>query len=355
MRVSTVFHPYTRWNLLESFIVQLAVEGESICSNRVSSDGLYNALVDLVCGVNTGEALHRIKVSNPVYPYIFTVYYLLFDRCRLVDATRLYEEIGSSLSVLAVGENELKALFVMERVLEFFTALKAGYGRCSENLKEHLEVFVSMLENSRYLRCEDLYEWGCMFRELVLAELDPDLARSIKRLEQVKNEVEKKTAYLYEVDEEVAEGYNLILDTASSPIYTFLEKRVEKMLKNLESKRIELENLTRRKNEVKEKAESIANYLKKLHLYAEPTAETSDTLLKLAQLFALVLPSATAIVSFSIFQHLVAFIFLVAYLFYIPQWIVLKRLNRTIKKIEREIERLGKYKIETTLNIICTS
>ncbi|MEM4562295.1 MAG: hypothetical protein QW123_05415, partial [Desulfurococcaceae archaeon] len=230
--------------------------------------------------------------------------------------------------------------------------LKTGYEKFSKNLKEHLELFVSMLENSRYIRCEKPDEWGCMLRELVLAELDPDLARSIRRLEQIKNEIEKKITYLYEVDEEIAEGYNLILDTTSSPIHLFLEKTVEKRLKNLESKRIELENLIHKKKEVKEKANGIANYLKKLHLYAEPTAKTSDTLLKLAQLLAVLLPPATAIVSYSIFQHLLAFLPLVVYLFYLPHWMVLSWLSRSIKSIEREIERLEKYKIETTLNII---
>ncbi|MEM4977136.1 MAG: hypothetical protein QXT64_07425, partial [Desulfurococcaceae archaeon] len=212
-----------------------------------------------------------------------------------------------------------------------------------------------MLENSRYIRCEKPDEWGCMLHALVLAELDPDLARSIRRLEQIKSEIEKKITYLYEVDEEIAEGYNLILDTASSPVYLFLEKTVEKRLKNLESKRIELENLIHKKKEVKEKANGIVNYLKKLHLYVEPTAKTSGTLLKLAQLLAVLLPPVTAIVSYSIFQHLVAFLFLVAYLFYIPQWIVLKWRNRTIKKIEREIERLGNYKIETISSIVRAS
>lgn len=352
MSVVVAPRPYTQWDLLDYFIEQLAREGDGVCANRISKDRLYNALVDLVCEGVFGEILERASALRPIYPYVLTSYYLLFDMKDLERAAYLYDRISRGLRsrTVQVDENELESVNALETVIEAFSELRSSDAeRHRRVLREHLELLAAIVENSRVLECEDLEEWGCAFRELVAAELDPDLKRSRERLIRVRRAAKEKLSYLREIDEEIAEGYNLILDTAHAPIYNFILGMAEKRLEKLKSVCDELDKLMAKRREAEERSNKILNYMRKLHLHIRSVKEFGD-ILKLVVPLVLVLP-----IHFISGNVIAASIPLLAYLLYLIQWVVSRLLNRRLKWIEKEVDKLVNLKVEDISEIVWPS
>ncbi|MEM0237896.1 MAG: hypothetical protein QXP97_07620 [Desulfurococcus sp.] len=261
--------PYTVWNLLDNFIVELGRIGKKVCDNPISDDPLYKALTNLVCKEDIKEIPREIVIDKPFYPYILLTYYILFYKRDLDLAKALYKRLSEAhkYSHSMFDEDEEVSLKIIEEVIRSFDILRElskNNGIVKKHLKHYLKFFV--LELSK-VECEGDRKWGCLFRDLVISKLEPDLEHSHEKLRSIRD-------YYYStkfmpVDEELVEGYNLFVVEEFSPIHMFILDIVEKEINNLNNVYEKIHRLKAESENIREKLEKIRDIQKKFYIYIE--------------------------------------------------------------------------------------
>ena len=212
-------------NLADYFIIQLGKEGERICDSYDSNDPFYNTLADLVCKESIRGLPSHLIITKPFYPYILLSYYMLFYKGDLDLAKAIYKRLLNihTDSPNAFDRDEKASIKIIGEVIESFDALRELDDHKSV-LKYHLEFLVAKLNK---VDCVE-NGWSCFFKELVIAELEPDFDKRYEKLSSIKKKYEiKHTA----IDEELIEGYNLFEEF--SPAYEFLLSIAERELEDL--------------------------------------------------------------------------------------------------------------------------
>jgi hypothetical protein len=242
----------TVWSILDSFLIDLATLQNRICSESPSlSKPLYQSLVDLVCKGDT-RVLDDIDFTKPYYPFILITYYILFHRHNLEVAKVVFERLKKMYEEhpYTFDLDEKCALKVLEKVVEDFIVLRK---QPSKEYKGRLGV--RLREIAR--KIEDIEccpgGWSSEFKKLVISHLDPE--KGIQILKEV------PAIQSIVVDEDILEGYNLIvydsppstlefLRSFKNAVYNtllnaFENKRVKEDEKNdLERKVAEIQRLT---------------------------------------------------------------------------------------------------------------
>jgi len=319
--------PYTAWNLLDHVIVQLGIEGEKICNNRISDDPFYNALVDLVCKEGIRELPRHINIAKPFYPYILLTYYVLLHKGNLDLAKALYKVLSKiyAYNSSIFDRNEETSLKIIGEVIEFLDTLR----KLDENdhkkiLKYYLEFLVAKLDK---VDCTEGGGWSCFFKELMITGLEPNLERRYEKLGSIK---EMYRAKFIPIDEELIEGYNLFTVEEFSPIYTFLSSIAERELDSLKQLYKEISELEMEKEDVENRLKKIQDLQRRLHIYAE---EAESTLKKA-----------------------LAYWFLIGVCpIYLLSKLAESLVRRNLRKIEKRINHLKSSRVERLAEIIWLS
>jgi glycosyltransferase involved in cell wall biosynthesis len=244
--------PSTIWNILDRFLIDLAASQDKICSEAPSlSKPLYQGLVDLVCKDDT-RVLDDIDFGKPYYPFILITYYILFHRHNLETAVAVYKKLEEAYKKhpYTFDPDEECSLKALGKVIEDFTILKKRpleeyKGRLGTRLRETVLKI-------KDIRC---YQegWSNAFKELVISRLDPE--EGIRILRETIDKLDKSERII--IDEEVLEGYNLVVYGNPPPVVRFLKyisdsvyRALEDAFKELRNKEIELKDLERRINDL---------------------------------------------------------------------------------------------------------
>jgi hypothetical protein len=244
--------PSTIWNILDHFLIDLAASQDKICSEAPSlSKSLYQGLVDLVCKGDT-RILDDIDFRKPYYPFILITYYILFHRHNLEAAVAVYGKLEEAYKKhpYTFDPDEECSLKALGKVIEDFTILKEQpleeyKGRLGTRLRET----ILKIKN---IRC---YQegWSSAFKELVISRLDPE--EGIRILRETIDKLDKSERII--IDDEVLEGYNLIVYGNPPPVVVFLRyisdsvyRALEDAFKELRNKENKLEDLERRINDL---------------------------------------------------------------------------------------------------------
>jgi hypothetical protein len=213
----TVKRPATTvWSVLDSFLIDLASLQDKICSESPSlSNHLYQKLVDLICKGDT-RALDEIDFVKPYYPFILITYYILFHRHNLEVAEAVFKKLKKVYEEhpYTFDLDEKCSIKVLEEVIKDFTVLKKQppkehKGRLSTRLRET----ALKIEN---IECHS-GGWSNAFKMLVISRLAPEKGMQI--LKEVPTQLSIQSIV---VDEDVLEGYNLIVYEASPSTLEFL-------------------------------------------------------------------------------------------------------------------------------------
>jgi len=344
--------PYTAWNLLDHVIVQLGIEGEKICNNRISDDPFYNALVDLVCKEGIRQLPRYIVIAKPFYPYILLTYYVLLHKGNLDLAKALYRELSEiyTYNSSIFDRNEEVSLKIIGEVIEFLDTLrKLDENNHKKILKYHLEFLVAKLDK---VDCAEGGGWSCFFKELIITQLEPNLERRYEKLSSIK---EMHRAKFIPIDEELIEGYNLFTVEEFSPIYTFLSSIAERELDSLKQLYKEISELEIEKKNIENRQDKIKDFQRKLHIYAE---EAENTLKKafaywpIFGSFGGLILGITMLPSIGLLRSVFAAIIpSLTYLLKLAEWLV----RRNLKKIEERINHLKSSRVERLAEIIWLS
>jgi len=217
LTIVTVRRPATTvWGILDNFLMDLASLQDRICSEGPSlSKPLYQKLVDLVCKGDT-RVLDDIDFPKPYYPFILITYYILFHRRNLEVAEAVFKKLKKVYEEhpYTFDPDEKCSLKVLEEVIKDFTVLKKQpskeyKGRLSTRLRE----IVLKIEN---IKCHR-EGWGDTFKILIISHLDPE--KSMQILKEIAIQPSIKSIV---VDEDVLEGYNLIIYEAPPSTLEFL-------------------------------------------------------------------------------------------------------------------------------------
>jgi len=340
--------PYTVWNLLDYVIVQLGKEGERICNNRISDDSFYNALVDLVCKESIRELPRHIVIAKPFYPYILLTYYILFHKGNLDLAKALYRRLSKlymdNLSIF--DRNEQTSLKIIGEVIEFFDILRRLDKNIHKNiLRYHLEVIIAKLNE---VNCVKEGGWSCLFRDLIISKLEPNLEQGYRRLCSIK---EVHRVEFIPIDEELIEGYNLFMAEEFSPIYTFLLSIAERELNGLKRVYEGIHKLEMKKKSVEEKLNKILRAQKMLHIYAERAENTFRKAITYWPLIGGLLLGITTIPIVGLLGFIFMALPLSTYLLKLAEILV----RGNLKKIEERINYLTAFKMERLARIIWSS
>jgi hypothetical protein len=242
----------TIWNILDGFLIDLAASQDKICSEAPSlSKSLYQGLVDLVCKGDT-RVLDNIDFGKPYYPFILITYYILFHRHNLEAAVAVYRKLEEAYKKhpYTFDPDEECSLKALGKVIEDFTILK------EQPLEEYKGKLGTRLRET-ILKIKDVrcYQegWSSAFKELVISRLDPE--EGIRILRETIDKLDKSERII--IDEEVLEGYNLIVYGNPPPVVIFLKdisdsvyRAFEDAFKELRNKENELEALVRRINTI---------------------------------------------------------------------------------------------------------
>ena len=339
--------PYTAWNLLDYAIVQLGKEGDRICSNRISDDPFYNTLVDLVCK-NSRELPRHVAISKPFYPYILLTYYVLFHRGNLDLAKAIYERLSRihKDNSNVFDRSEEVSLKVIGEVIELFDALRELDKNVHKNILEHhLEVLIAKLNK---VDCARGGRWSCLFRDLIISDLEPNLEHGYSKLSSIK-EMEINKASFIPIDKELIEGYNLFITEEFSPIYTFLLSITERELDSLKHVYEEIHKLEIEKKNIKEKLNKILDIQRMLYIYTEKAESTFKKAFTYWPLIGLLGTVTTFIIGL---LGLVFLATLSTYLLKLAETLV----RRNLKKIEERINYyLKSSRVERLAEIIWPS
>ena len=342
--------PYTLWNLLDDLLIQLASEDEGVCSDRISSNRVYNALIDLICGNNIEEAVEELEISKPYYHYLLVIFYLIFRVKRLEAAYKLYRR-------LAREYEERRALFdpdervsfaVIGRVVERFWALRhvPNVDEHKTVMRLHLEILAREIEN---MDCIE-YGWGCMFKDLVAAMLTPDMRLAIEKTKSITSKLKEKLR-IEPLDDEVIEGYNIFREEAIKPIYDFISSMAKKEQEKRENVEHRVREAKDKQRELETKRLKIISIVKKLQLYTENAQNLYDKIkliwpvLGTASFLGLIYLKSLLELPYSVIVSLTPLIAYIPLLF-------LRYYEHKLKKIREELERLSLTKIEEISQII---
>ena len=325
----------TIWNILDGFLIDLGASQDKICSEAPSSSkSLYRGLVDLVCKGNT-RILDDIDFGKPYYPFILITYYIIFHRHNLETAVAVYRKLEEAYEKhpYTFDPDEECSLKALGEVIEDFTILKEQpleeyKGRLGTRLRETVLKI-------RDIRC---YQegWGSAFKELVISRLDPEEGRRI--LKETIDKLDKLERII--IDEEVLEGYNLIVYGNPPPAVRFLKYisdslriALEDAFKELRNKENELEDLERRINDLQK-------YIPRLRRVGEIVEDIKDILLTLSHALPFIAGAVTYQLTGNGWYTLATFL-----LFAIPLLILYgllcierKKLNKIKKEVESFIE-----------------
>jgi hypothetical protein len=212
----TVRRPATTvWSILDSFLIDLASLQNKICSESPLSKPLYQKLVDLVCKGDT-RVLNDIDFVKPYYPFILITYYILFHRHNLEAAEAVFKKLKKAYEEhpYTFDLDEKCSLKVLEEVIKDFTVLKKQPSKeYKGRLNTRLREIALNIEN---IECYS-GGWGNTFKMLVISHLDPEKGMQI--LEETPTLLSIQSMV---IDEDVLEGYNLIVYEASPSTLEFL-------------------------------------------------------------------------------------------------------------------------------------
>lgn len=340
--------PYTAWNLLDHVIVQLGKEGERICNNRISDDPFYNTLVDLVCKKGIKELPRQVIIAKPFYPYVLLTYYVLFHKGNLDLAKALYRRLSKIYrdNSNVFDRNEEASLKIIGEVIEFLDTLRELDKNIHKNILEyHLEVLITKLNK---VDCAEDSGWSCLFRDLIISDLEPNLERVCRKLRSIKGMYRAETV---PIDEELIEGYNLFMTEEFSPIYTFLSSIAERELDSLKHVYEEAHKLEIEKRNIKEKLNKILGVQRMLYIYVEKAESTFKKAFTYWPLIGGLLLGIATIPNIGLLGLVFAAIPLLTYLLKLAE--ILAR--RNLKKIEERINYLKSSRVERLAKIIWLS
>ena len=340
--------PYTAWNLLDHVIVQLGKEGDGICGNRISEDPFYNALIDLVCKEDVKELPKHVIIAKPFYPYILLTYYVLFHKGDLDLAKTLYRKLSKIYTdnPNVFDRNEEASLKIIGEVIEFLDTLQELDKNIHKDILEyHLEVLVAKLNK---VNCTEDGGWSCLFKDLIISDLEPNLERGYEKLHSIKEMY--RTGFI-PIDEELIEGYNLFMTEEFSPIYTFLSSIAERELDSLKHVYEEIHKLEVEKRNVKEKLNKVLGIQRMLYIYAEKAESTLKKVVTYWPLIGGLLLGFTTIPRVGLLGFVFVAIPLLTYLLKLAEILV----KRNLKKIEERINYLKSSRVERLAKIIWLS
>jgi hypothetical protein len=268
IRVTAVrYSDTTIWNILDKFLIDLATIQDSVCSKSPSlSRPLYQGLVDLVCKGNTG-VLNSIDFGKPYYPFILITYYVLFHRHDLETAETVYEKLKEAYEKqpYTFTPDEECSLKVLGKVIEDFTVLR---GQQLEKYKGRLNIELGNTESKiEKIKCH-LGVWSNAFKMLIISHLNPEKAKEnlMEIREMMESQSESLDTY---IDDEIVEGYNLIIYRAPQPVLIFISKiagslyrRLLATFDTLKSKEIDKKFLEKELSDA-EKIMTIQRFIKK--------------------------------------------------------------------------------------------
>ena len=221
--------PTTVWNILDYFLIDLAMLKDRVCERPSLSKPLYLGLVDLVCRGDT-RVLDSVGLGKPYYPFILIAYYVLFHRHNLKTAEAVYRRLREAYenSPYSFDRDEECALKLLEKIIEDFTALhthpqKEYEGKLSIRLKE----IAFKIKN---IKCYST-GWSKVFKAILLSCLDAE--KSLELLENALKEIEAQRRPA-DADIEIAEAYNLIENRVSPAIPVFLGETAKEVKKHRE-------------------------------------------------------------------------------------------------------------------------
>jgi len=348
MSTVVTIRPYTLWNLLDNFIIQLGVEGDNICNNRTSEDRFYNTLVNLICIQESVKLLDNLVIEKPFYPYILLTYYVLFFKGDFGLAKALYNKLSDIRERYSrlFDENEETSLKILEKVITFFDALnKSDKNNHKNMLRHHLEILMNMLKDAQCIE----HDWSCLFRDLIVSHLDIN----VEQIRKVYKDITRVCATELEpIDEELIEGYNLFIDKSFKPICMFLLGVADRRLRAIEHIYDKLYDLESEKKLLEEWLNTIQQLQKKLRIYVENVRVIMYILSPLLSslIFYLLITLHIATIT----DWLTWIISLSPLVIYVPK-IIEKILKQEIKKIEKKIIHLKSSEIERLANIIWSS
>jgi hypothetical protein len=223
LTTDTVRRPATTvWSILDSFLVDLARLQNRICDESLLSKPLYQKLADLVCKGDS-RTLDDIDFVKPYYPFILITYYILFHRHNLEVAEAMFKKLKKAYEEhpYTFDLNEKCSLKVLEEVIMDFTVLKKQpLKEYKGRLKTRLKETALKIEN---IKCHS-QRWGNAFKILVISRLDPE--KGIENLREIMSMMLNEPP---DIDEEVVEGYNLIIHRTPQPVQTFISKTADSL------------------------------------------------------------------------------------------------------------------------------
>jgi hypothetical protein len=212
----TVRRPATTdWGILDSFLIDLASLQNKICSESPLSKPLYQKLANLVCKGDT-RVLNDIDFVKPYYPFILITYYILFHRHNLEAAEAMFKKLKKAYEEhpYTFDLDEKCSLKVLEEVIRDFAVLKKQPSKeYKGRLNTRLREIALNIEN---IECYP-GGWGNAFKMLVISHLDPEKGTQI--LEEMPTLLSVQSVV---IDEDILEGYNLIVYEASPSTLEFL-------------------------------------------------------------------------------------------------------------------------------------
>jgi hypothetical protein len=327
----TVRRPATTvWSILDSFLIDLASLQNKICSESPSlSKHLYQKLVDLMCKGDT-RALDEIDFVKPYYPFILITYYILFHRHNLEAAEAVFKRLKKAYEEhpYTFDLDEKCSLKVLEEVIKDFTVLKK---QPSKEYKGRLNT--RLRETALKIEKIECYPggWGNAFKMLVISHLDPEKGMQI--LEEMPTLLSIQSMV---IDEDVLEGYNLIVYEASPSTLEFLRGVSNAVYNTLFNKFKDLRAKENEKNDLERKVERIQEFIS---LQKNITSVLRALLILLMHLS---LPVAVVMMYYKIIGTLMSW--LISLLATIPYFLDLcylyykRRLNKVKKEIEGFIE-----------------
>ncbi|MCC6056694.1 MAG: hypothetical protein LM583_08460 [Desulfurococcaceae archaeon] len=227
LTTDTVRRPATTvWSILDSFLVDLARLQNRICDESLLSKPFYQKLADLVCKGDT-RTLDDIDFVKPYYPFILITYYILFHRHNLEVAEAMFKKLKKAYEEhpYTFDLNEKCSLKVLEEVIKDFTVLK------KQPLKEYKGRLKTRLRETalkiKSIKCHPR-GWGNAFKILVISRLDPE-----KGIENLREITLMRLNEPPDIDEEVVEGYNLIIHRTPQPVQTFISKTADSLYHEL--------------------------------------------------------------------------------------------------------------------------
>jgi len=320
----------TDWGILDSFLIDLASLQNKICSESPLSKPLYQKLVDLICKGDT-RVLNNIDFVKPYYPFILITYYILFHRHNLEAAEAVFERLKKAYEEhpYTFDLDEKCALKVLEEVIKDFTVLKKQpskeyRGRLSTRLRE-------ITLNIENIECYP-GGWGNAFKMLVISHLDPE--EGIQILEKMPTLLSTQSMV---IDEDVLEGYNLIIYEASPSTLEFLRGISNAIYTTLFNKFEDLRAKENEKNDLERKVKRIQEFI------SLQKNITSVSRVLLILLMHLSLPVAVGVMMYykiigTLMSLLISLLTTIPYFLDLYYLYYKRRLNKVKKEIESFIE-----------------